>query len=166
MKEYQTINEVSGPLVFAEIDEPIGYGEMVEIELSGRGMRRGQVLESTDKFVAIQVFEGTTGIDKKCSVRFLGETLKMPVTGDLLGRVLDGSGQPIDGGPEIVPEDRRDIVGTAINPYAREYPREFIQTGISSIDGMNTLVRGQKLPLFSGAGLPHNEIALQIATKD
>ena len=163
MKEYQTINEVSGPLVFAEIDEPIGYGEMVEIELSGKGMRRGQVLESTDKFVAIQVFEGTTGIDKKCSVRFLGETLKMPVTGDLLGRVLDGSGQPIDGGPEIVPEDRRDIVGTAINPYAREYPREFIQTGISSIDGMNTLVRGQKLPLFSGAGLPHNEIALQIA---
>ena len=163
MKEYQTINEVSGPLVFAEIDEPIGYGEMVEIELSGRGMRRGQVLESTDKFVGIQVFEGTTGIDKKCSVRFLGETLKMPVTGDLLGRVLDGSGQPIDGGPEIVPEDRRDIVGTAINPYAREYPREFIQTGISSIDGMNTLVRGQKLPLFSGAGLPHNEIALQIA---
>ena len=163
MKEYQTINEVSGPLVFAEIDEPIGYGEMVEIELSGRGMRRGQVLESTDKFVAIQVFEGTTGIDKKCSVRFLGETLKMPVTGDLLGRVLDGSGQPIDGGPEIVPEDRRDIVGTAINPYAREYPREFIQTGISSIDGMNTMVRGQKLPLFSGAGLPHNEIALQIA---
>ena len=163
MKEYQTINEISGPLVFAEIDEPIGYGEMVEIELSGRGMRRGQVLESTDRFVAIQVFEGTTGIDRKCSVRFLGETLKMPVTGDLLGRVLDGSGQPIDGGPEIVPEDRRDIVGTAINPYAREYPREFIQTGISSIDGMNTLVRGQKLPLFSGAGLPHNEIALQIA---
>jgi V/A-type H+-transporting ATPase subunit B len=121
------------------------------------------VLESTDEFVAIQVFEGTEGIDTKSSVRFLGETLKMPVTENLLGRVLDGSGQPIDGGPEIVPEERRDIVGAAINPHAREFPREFIQTGVSAIDGMNTLVRGQKLPLFSGSGLPHNDLALQIA---
>jgi V/A-type H+-transporting ATPase subunit B len=163
MKEYETISEISGPLVFAEIDEPIGYNEMVEIELGSGEVRRGQVLESTDEFVAIQVFEGTEGIDRASSVRFLGETLKMPVTTDLLGRVLDGSGQPIDGGPDIVPVERRDIVGAAINPHAREYPREFIQTGISGIDGMNTLVRGQKLPLFSGSGLPHNDLALQIA---
>jgi V/A-type H+-transporting ATPase subunit B len=163
MKEYETITEISGPLVFAEIDEPIGYDEMVEIELGSGEVRRGQVLESTDEFVAIQVFEGTDGIDRQSSVRFLGETLKMPVTEDLLGRVLDGSGQPIDGGPEVVPEERRDIVGAAINPHAREFPREFIQTGISAIDGMNTLVRGQKLPLFSGSGLPHNDLALQIA---
>ncbi|MDZ7702350.1 MAG: V-type ATP synthase subunit B [Halobacteriales archaeon] len=163
MKEYQTITEISGPLVFAEVDEPIGYDEMVEIELGSGETRRGQVLESTDEFVAIQVFEGTEGIDRKSSVRFLDETLKMPVTEELLGRVLDGSGQPIDGGPDVVPEERRDIVGAAINPHAREFPREFIQTGISAIDGMNTLVRGQKLPLFSGSGLPHSELALQIA---
>ncbi len=163
MKEYQTITEISGPLVFAEVDEPIGYDEMVEIRLGSGETRRGQVLESTEEFVAIQVFEGTEGIDTASSIRFLGETLKMPVTEDLLGRVLSGSGQPIDGGPEIVPEERRDIVGAAINPHAREFPREFIQTGVSAIDGMNTLVRGQKLPLFSGSGLPHNELALQIA---
>jgi len=163
MKEYETITEISGPLVFAEVDEPIGYDEMVELELQGGETRRGQVLESTDEFVAIQVFEGTEGIDMESSVRFLDETLKMPVTEELLGRVLDGSGQPIDGGPDVVPEERRDIVGAAINPHAREFPREFIQTGISAIDGMNTLVRGQKLPLFSGSGLPHSELALQIA---
>ena len=163
MKEYQTIQEISGPLVFAEIDEPVGYDEMVEIELPDGTTKRGQVLESSTGMVAIQVFEGTEGIDRKSSVRFLGETMKMPVTEDLLGRVLDGSGNPIDDGPEIVPEERRDIVGAAINPYAREYPEEFIQTGVSSIDGMNTLVRGQKLPIFSGSGLPHNELALQIA---
>ena len=163
MKEYRTINEISGPLVFAEIDEPIGYDEIVEIETPAGEVKRGQVLESTDKFVAIQVFEGTEGIDRNCTVRFLGETMKMDVTEDLLGRVLDGSGRPIDGGPDIVPEERRDIVGAALNPHAREYPAEFIQTGVSGIDGMNTLVRGQKLPLFSGSGLPHNELALQIA---
>src|SRR6056297_2425559 len=163
MKEYQTITEISGPLVFAEVDEPIGYDEIVEIETPNGDTKRGQVLESSDGLVSIQVFEGTEGIDTKSSVRFLGETMKMPVTEDLLGRVLDGSGNPIDGGPEIVPDDRRDIVGKAINPYAREYPEEFIQTGVSAIDGMNTLVRGQKLPIFSGSGLPHNELALQIA---
>ena len=151
MKEYQTITEISGPLVFVEIETPDG------------STRRGQVLESSDGLVSIQVFEGTSGIDMDSSVRFLGETMKMPVTEDLLGRVLDGSGNPIDGGPDIVPEERRDIVGEAINPYAREYPEEFIQTGVSGIDGMNTLVRGQKLPIFSGSGLPHNELALQIA---
>ncbi|MFB6111554.1 MAG: V-type ATP synthase subunit B [Halobacteriaceae archaeon] len=163
MKEYKTITEISGPLVFVETEESIGYDEIVEIELSDGSVRRGQVLESTSDQVAIQVFEGTDGIDRESAVRFLGETLKMPVTEDLLGRVLDGSGQPIDGGPDIVPDERRDIVGAAINPTAREYPEEFIQTGVSAIDGMNTLVRGQKLPIFSGSGLPHNELALQIA---
>ncbi|ELZ87439.1 V-type ATP synthase subunit B [Haloferax elongans ATCC BAA-1513] len=163
MKEYQTITEISGPLVFAEVDEPIGYDEIVEIETPQGETKRGQVLESSEGLVAIQVFEGTTGIDRNASVKFLGETLKMPVTEDLLGRVLDGSGQPIDGGPEIVPDERRDIVGAAINPYSREYPEEFIQTGVSAIDGMNTLVRGQKLPIFSASGLPHNDLALQVA---
>jgi V/A-type H+-transporting ATPase subunit B len=163
MKKYQTITEISGPLVFAEVDEPIGYDEIVEIETPEGETKRGQVLESSDGLVAIQVFEGTTGIDRNASVTFLGETLKMPVTEDLLGRVLDGSGQPIDGGPEIVPDESRDIVGAAINPYSREYPEEFIQTGVSAIDGMNTLVRGQKLPIFSGSGLPHNDLALQVA---
>ena len=163
MKEYQTINEISGPLVYAEVDEPIGYDEIVEIETEDGRTLRGQVLESSDGLVAIQVFEGTSGIDRNASVRFLGETLKMPVTEDLLGRVMDGTGQPIDGGPEIVPESREDIIGSAINPYSREYPEEFIQTGVSAIDGMNTLVRGQKLPIFSASGLPHNDLALQIA---
>ncbi len=151
MKEYQTITEVSGPLVFAEVDEPIGYDEIVEIETPQGDTLRGQVLESSDGLVSIQVFEGTGGIDRNASVRFLGETMKMPVTEDLLGRVLDGSGNPIDGGPDIVPEERQDIVGAAINPTP-EYPEEFIQTGVSAIDGMNTLVRGQKLPIFSGSG--------------
>ncbi|MEZ3116341.1 V-type ATP synthase subunit B [Halobaculum sp. MBLA0147] len=163
MKEYETITEVSGPLVFAEVDEPIGYDEIVEIETPDGETKRGQVLETEDGLVAIQVFEGTSGIDRNASVRFLGETLKMSLTEDLLGRVLDGSGQPIDGGPDVVPEEERDIVGAAINPVSREYPEEFIQTGVSAIDGMNTLVRGQKLPIFSASGLPHNELALQIA---
>ena len=162
-KEYKTITEISGPLVFADIDEPVGYDEMVEIETPNGEIRRGQVLESTSKFVAIQVFEGTSGIDRNSSVRFLGETLQMPLTEELLGRVLSGSGEPIDGGPAIEPDKEREIVGAAINPTAREYPQEFIQTGVSAIDGMNTLIRGQKLPIFSGSGLPHNDLALQIA---
>jgi len=163
MKEYQTITEISGPLVFVETDEPVGYDEIVEIETGDGQTRRGQVLESASDYVAIQVFEGTEGIDREASVRFLGETMKMPVTEDLLGRVMDGTGRPIDGGPEIVPDERQDIVGAAINPFSREYPEEFIQTGVSAIDGMNTLVRGQKLPIFSASGLPHNDLALQIA---
>jgi V/A-type H+-transporting ATPase subunit B len=163
MKEYQTITEISGPLVFVETDEPIGYDEIVEIELSDGSTRRGQVLESEAGLVAIQVFEGTDGIDREASVRFEGETLQIGLTEDLLGRVLDGSGDPIDGGPDVVPDEERPIVGSAINPTAREYPEEFIQTGVAAIDGMNTLVRGQKLPIFSGSGLPHNDLALQIA---
>ncbi|AQL42863.1 ATP synthase subunit B [Halorientalis sp. IM1011] len=162
-KEYQTITEISGPLVFAEVDEPVGYDEIVEIETPEGETRRGQVLESTSEFVAIQVFEGTEGIDRNSSVRFLGETMQMKLTEDLLGRVLSGTGEPIDGGPEIEPDEERPIVGEAINPYSREYPEEFIQTGVSAIDGMNTLVRGQKLPIFSASGLPHSDLALQIA---
>src|SRR5699024_10763273 len=163
MKEYRTIEEISGPLVFVEIDEPVGYDEIVEIELPDGERKRGQVLESSEEFASIQVFEGTDSINREAAVRFLGETMTMPVTEDLLGRVLDGSGRPIDDGPEIVPDRREDIIGAAINPTAREYPEEFIQTGVSAIDGMNTLVRGQKLPIFSASGLPHNDLALQIA---
>ncbi|WP_299269111.1 ATP synthase subunit B [Halorientalis sp.] len=162
-KEYQTITEISGPLVYAEVDEPVGYDEIVEIETPDGDTRRGQVLESTSDYVAIQVFEGTEGIDRSSSVRFLGGTMQMKLTEDLLGRVLSGTGEPIDGGPEIEPDEERPIVGEAINPYSREYPEEFIQTGVSAIDGMNTLVRGQKLPIFSGSGLPHSDLALQIA---
>jgi V/A-type H+-transporting ATPase subunit B len=113
--------------------------------------------------VVVQVFEGTSGIDRNSRIRFLGEPIKLHVSRDLLGRTLNGAGKPIDNGPEIVPEDKLDITGAAINPYSRDSPKDFIQTGISTIDGTNTLVRGQKLPIFSGAGLPHNEIALQIA---
>ena len=118
-KEYETITEISGPLVFAEVDEPVGYDEIVEIDTGDGDIRRGQVLESTSDYVAIQVFEGTQGIDRNSSVRFLDETMKMKLTEDLLGRVLSGSGDPIDGGPEIEPDERRDIVGKAINPYSR-----------------------------------------------
>jgi V/A-type H+-transporting ATPase subunit B len=121
------------------------------------------VLDTSHDVVVIQMFEGTAGIERSAGAKFTGETLKMPVSQDMLGRILSGSGEPLDGGPKIVPDDRLDIIGSAINPWARDNPREFIQTGISTIDGMNTLVRGQKLPIFSGSGLPHNDIALQIA---
>ncbi len=162
-KEYKTISQISGPLVFVKKTDPVGYKEMVNIRLSDGSMRRGEVLESSDDLVLVQVYEGTTGIDRDASVRFLGETMKMPVSREMLGRVLSGAGKPLDGGAEIVPEKELDIVGAAINPWARDNPADFIQTGISTIDGMNTLVRGQKLPIFSAAGLPHNEMALQIA---
>jgi V/A-type H+-transporting ATPase subunit B len=163
VKEYRTITEISGPLLFLEKTEPVGYGELVYITLSDGTKKRGQVLDTSKDFVVVQVFEGTSGIDTGAAVRFTGETIKLPVSSDLLGRILSGSGDPLDGGPRIIPEDRWEITGSAINPWARDTPREFIQTGISTIDGMNTLVRGQKLPIFSGSGLPHNEIALQIA---
>ncbi len=162
-KEYHTISQIAGPLVFVERTEPVGYGELVLIALPDGSMKRGQVLDTSKDIVVVQVFEGTGGIDRSSGVRFLGETFKMPVSRDMLGRILTGSGDPLDNGPPIVPEKRLDIIGSAINPWARDNPREFIQTGISTIDGMNTLVRGQKLPIFSGSGLPHNEIALQIA---
>lgn len=162
-KEYRTITEIAGPLVFVEKTEPVGYGELASVQLPDGSVKRGQVLDTSEDMVVVQIFEGTAGIERGSSVKFLGETMKMPVSADMLGRILTGSGEPMDGGPPIVPEDRLDIIGAAINPYARDNPSEFIQTGISTIDGMNTLVRGQKLPIFSGSGLPHNDIALQIA---
>ncbi|MGA9138710.1 MAG: V-type ATP synthase subunit B [Methanocella sp.] len=163
MKEYKTISEIAGPLVFVRKTEPVSYQELVNIQLSDGSIKRGQVLDTSNEVVVVQVFEGTAGISRESGVRFLGETIKMPVSKDMLGRILSGAGDPLDGGPAIIPEKKLDIVGAAINPYARKQPKDFIQTGISTIDGMNTLVRGQKLPIFSGSGLPHNEIALQIA---
>ncbi|MDR2865893.1 MAG: V-type ATP synthase subunit B [Methanomassiliicoccaceae archaeon] len=162
-KEYKTISEIAGPLVFVKKTEPISYQELVSVKLSDGSTKRGQVLDSSDDMVVVQIFEGTAGIDRNATVRFLGETMKMPVSKDMLGRVLSGSGEPLDGGPAITPEKKLDIVGAAINPWARDSPADFIQTGISTIDGMNTLVRGQKLPIFSGSGLPHNDLAMQIA---
>ena len=163
MKEYKTITRIAGPLIFVEKTEPIGYADIVKIQLSNGEIKNGQVLDTSDDIVVVQVFEGTAGIDVDSRVKFLGDTLKLNVSKDMLGRVLSGSGKPIDGGPEIIPEKKLDIIGAAINPYARASPHDFIQTGASTIDAMNTLVRGQKLPIFSGSGLPHNEIALQIA---
>ena len=162
-KEYRSISQIAGPLVFVEKTDPVGYNEIAIVTLPNGEERRGQVLDSSSDVVVIQMFEGTAGIERSAGARFTGETLKMPVSQDMLGRIMSGSGEPLDGGPKITPEDRLDIIGSAINPWARDNPREFIQTGISTIDGMNTLVRGQKLPIFSGAGLPHNDIALQIA---
>lgn len=163
LKEYRTVSRIAGPLLFVEKTEPVGYADMVRIRLSDSTIKHGQVLDTSSDIVVVQVFEGTSGIDRKATVRFLGDTIKLSVSGDMLGRILDGSGKPIDSGPDIVPEKRLEITGAAINPSARAPPAEFIQTGISTIDATNTLVRGQKLPIFSGAGLPHNDIALQIA---
>jgi len=162
-KEYRTISQIAGPLVFVQKTEPIGYNELAVVRLPDGTEKMGQVLDTSDDVVVIQLFEGTAGVERSASARFLGETMKMPVAKDMLGRILTGSGTPLDGGPAIIPDQRLDINGAAINPWARDSPSEFIQTGISTIDGMNTLVRGQKLPIFSGSGLPHNEIALQIA---
>ena len=162
--EYTTIKEISGPLLFVEYVRGVGYGELARITTPSGEERRGQVLEIGGGVAVVQVFEGTTGLDVgKTRIRFTGETVKLPVSMDMLGRIFDGSGRPIDGGPRIIPDDYLDVNGNPINPFAREYPREFIQTGISTIDGMNTLVRGQKLPLFSASGLPHNAVAAQIA---
>lgn len=164
IREYRTVSRVAGPLLFVEGVTDVAYGEVVEIETPDGERRTGQVLEAARGLAVVQVFEGTRGLDTKATtVRFIGDTMKLPVSLDMLGRVFDGLGRPIDGGPEIIPEDKLDITGAAINPAARDYPREFIQTGVSAIDGMNTLVRGQKLPIFSGSGLPHNDLAAQIA---
>ncbi len=162
-KDYQTITDISGPLLIIDKVKDIKFGELVEIFLPDNSKRRGQVLEVNRDTALIQVFEGTSGIDiDQTKVRFLGRELEIGVSLDMLGRVFDGLGSPIDGGPSIIPEERLDISGAPINPTARNYPNEFIQTGISSIDGLNPLVRGQKLPLFSGSGLPHNRLAAQI----
>ncbi len=162
-EEYQTIEQVKGPLVFVEKTRDIAYGDIVEIETADGEVKKGEVLETSKDVVVVQVYEETQGIGRDARVRFMDENVKMPLTDDLLGRILDGTGDPIDGGPEIVPEEEREIVGNAINPRSRELPEDFIQTGVSTIDVMNTLVRGQKLPIFSGSGLPHNELAMQIA---
>ncbi len=163
LKDYKTINSIVGPLLFIENTHAVGYGELVSINLPSGEKRLGQVLDTSKDIVVVQSFEGTRGLDKGASVRFLGDTFKLKISEDMLGRILDGKGMPIDKGPEIIPEEEIEIIGSAINPYSRAPPRDFIQTGISTIDGMNTLVRGQKLPIFSGSGLPHNDIALQIA---
>jgi len=162
--EYTTVSEVAGPLLIVKGIKDVAYNEVVKIKTASGEERTGQVLEAFMDKVIVQVFEGTKGLDTdKTSARFIGETMKLGVSKEMLGRVFDGTGNPIDNAPPIIPEDRRDVNGNPINPYSREYPREFIQTGISTIDGLNTLVRGQKLPIFSGAGLPHNELAAQIA---
>jgi len=162
--EYNTVSEVAGPLMIVENVTDVAYNEIVKIKTSSGEERTGQVLEAFENKVVVQVFEGTRGLDtKKTSARFIGETMKLGVSKDIIGRIFDGTGKPLDHAPPIISEDRRDINAKPINPYAREYPREFIQTGISTIDGLNTLVRGQKLPIFSGSGLPHNELAAQIA---
>ena len=163
-KEYRTIQEVSGPLMLVRGVEDVAYDELGEIELANGELRQCRVLEIDGGNALVQLFESSTGINLSNSkVRFLGRSMELGVSEDMLGRVFDGLGRPIDDGPEILPVERRDINGLPMNPAARDYPNEFIQTGVSSIDGLNTLVRGQKLPIFSASGLPHNNLAAQIA---
>ena len=164
IREYKTIQEINGPLMVVRKVEGVTYDELGEIQLPNGDVRRCKVLEVNGDNAVVQLFESSAGINlKDSSVRFLGHPLELPVSGDMLGRVFNGMGRPIDGGPEILAEERRDINGLAMNPAARDYPNEFIQTGISTIDGLNTLVRGQKLPIFSGSGLPHAALSAQIA---
>lgn len=163
-KEYRTIQEVAGPLMLVRNVENVAYDELAEIELFSGERRRCKVLEINEGNALVQLFEDSTGINLSNSkVRFLGRSMELGVSEDMLGRVFDGLGRPMDGGPEILPAQRNDINGLPMNPAARNYPQEFIQTGISAIDGLNTLVRGQKLPIFSGSGLPHANLAAQIA---
>jgi len=163
-KEYRTISEIAGPLMLVQEVAGVKYNELVEIELADGSIRRGQVLEVSGDTALVQVFEGTSGLNLgTAKVRFLGRGLELAVSLDILGRVFDGLGRPRDTGPRIIPEARLDINGYPINPTARDYPSEFIQTGISAIDGLNTMVRGQKLPIFSASGLPHSRLAAQIA---
>jgi len=164
LKEYRTVTEVVGPLMVVEGVSGVKYDELVEVEIQTGELRRGKVLEVNGSRAMVQIFEGSTGINlKETKVKFLGRPLELGVSEDMLGRVFDGMGRPNDDGPNIIPEKRVDINGEAINPMARDYPSEFIQTGISAIDGLNTLVRGQKLPVFSASGLPHAQLAAQIA---
>ena len=163
-KEYKTIREVAGPLMLVDQVEGVKYDELVEREQSDGRIRRGKVLEINQDKALLQLFEGSQGLRiTDSSAKFLGHSIELAVAPDMLGRVFDGMGRPIDGGAELIPEKRLDINGAPINPAARDYPNEFIQTGISAIDGLNTLVRGQKLPVFSGSGLPHANLAAQIA---
>lgn len=163
-KEYRTIQEVAGPLMLVKDVENVKYDELGEIELANGEKRRCKVLEIDGSNALVQLFDAATGINLESSkVKFLGRSLELGVSGDMLGRVFDGLGRTIDGGPEILPDARMDINGLPMNPAARAYPSEFIETGVSAIDGLNTLVRGQKLPIFSASGLPHAQLAAQIA---
>ena len=163
-KEYRTIREVAGPLMMISDVDNVKFNELGEIELPSGETRRCRVLEVDGSNALVQLFESAAGINLANSkVRFLGRSMELPVSPDMLSRVFDGLGRPIDGGPEIIPEKRLDVNGTPMNPAARNYPQEFIQTGVSAIDGLNTLVRGQKLPIFSASGLPHANLAAQIA---
>ncbi len=164
LKEYKTISEVAGPLMLVKQVDGVKYGELGEIELASGEVRRCRVLEINEDKALVQLFESAAGINLADSkVRFLGRGIELPVSGDMLGRVFDGLGNPIDDGPAIISEQKLDINGIPMNPAARNYPSEFIQTGVSAIDGLNTLIRGQKLPIFSGSGLPHAQLAAQIA---
>ncbi|KOA21360.1 V-type sodium ATPase subunit B [Clostridium homopropionicum DSM 5847] len=164
LKEYKTVREVVGPLMLVDGVSGVTFDELVEIELQTGEIRNGRVLEINGDKALLQLFEGSTGINLNgTKARFLGRPLEVGLSEDMLGRVFDGLGRPKDGGPKIIPEEKRDINGEPLNPFSRDYPSEFIQTGVSAIDGLNTLVRGQKLPVFSGSGLPHAELAAQIA---
>ena len=163
-KEYKTVRDIIGPLMFVEEIDEVAYGELTEIILDNGETRHGTVIEVGDGLALVQVFEGTSGIStENVKIKFLAKGLEIGVAPDIVGRIYNGSGVLIDGGPNLIPEKRLNIHGHPINPYARDYPNEFIQTGISAIDGMNPLVRGQKLPIFSGSGLPHAALAAQIA---
>ena len=164
IREYKTITEVAGPLMLVKSVTDVGYDELGEIELPNGDIRHCKVLEINGSDVLVQLFENSAGLNlQESKVRFLGHGNELAVSGDMLGRVFDGMGRPTDGGPAIIPEKTLDINGLPMNPAARDYPSEFIQTGVSAIDGLNTLVRGQKLPIFSGSGLPHANLAAQIA---
>ncbi len=164
IKEYRTIQEVAGPLMLVKNVSDVAYDELGEVELPDGSRRRCKVLEINGSDALVQLFESSAGINLRDSkIRFLGHGIELGVSEDMLGRVFDGMGRPRDGGPEIIADEKRNINGTPMNPAARNYPDEFIQTGISTIDGLNTLVRGQKLPIFSGSGLPHAQLAAQIA---
>ena len=164
LREYATVTEIAGPLLFVEEVEGVKYEELVEIVLPDESVRQGRVLEVDGDRALIQLFDAPTGLNVAATrIRFLQQGIKFSLSPEILGRTFTGLGSPRDGGPEIIPDKRLDITGNSINPCSRNYPNEFIQTGVSTIDGMNTLVRGQKLPLFSGSGLPHNRLAAQIA---
>lgn len=164
LKDYKTISEASGSIMMVEGIEGVKYEELVDIQMQNGETRRGRVLEVAEDIAMVQVFEGTSGVNlQETSVRFLARPMELGVSPDMIGRTFDGLGNPIEGQTRILPKDMRDVNGEAINPAARDYPDEFIQTGVSTIDGLNTLVRGQKLPIFSASGLPHNQLASQIA---
>ncbi len=164
LKEYKTVSKIYGPLMLVESVVDAKYGHIVDIEIADGSIRHGQILQVENDKVLVQVFEGTEGINiDKSTVRFLGKPMELGLSPEILGRVFNGTGIPKDDGPPIIPRKKMNINGNPINPYARNFPNEFIQTGISTIDGLNPLVRGQKLPIFSGAGLPHDEITAQLA---